>query len=285
MRPAVTVTSLTEGRHIVKGKSIVGTSLFCSLLFLSVTAAQATPYFTIGSQAEWQNALTSGRITPVLGSTFASMVGGESQWPSEYKNATFYTPELQAVADASGSPALYMTWGGGGGGGGGYMAAAWDYTYPIDPNLNNARIDFSILPPVLSTMFSLNLIDGNGNYREWIWHAGGAAGDPVVGQWNSLWIDPASGASNFNPVALFTHDVPGTTFDLGSVQILRFDENISVLNVPFPAGPLGNVPAGWVWNAWDHVGVVPEPETYAMLLAGLGLLGFMARRRKQKESA
>ena len=26
---------------------------------------------------------------------------------------------------------------------------------------------------------------------------------------------------------------------------------------------------------------MPEPETYAMLLAGLGLLGFMARRRKQ----
>lgn len=37
-----------------------------------------------------------------------------------------------------------------------------------------------------------------------------------------------------------------------------------------------NVTAGYITAA------IPEPETYAMLLAGLGLLGFMARRRKQK---
>ena len=30
---------------------------------------------------------------------------------------------------------------------------------------------------------------------------------------------------------------------------------------------------------------VPEPETYAMLLAGLGLMGFVARRRKQAVAA
>jgi hypothetical protein len=29
---------------------------------------------------------------------------------------------------------------------------------------------------------------------------------------------------------------------------------------------------------------IPEPETYAMLLAGLGLLGVVARRRKQQQS-
>ena len=29
---------------------------------------------------------------------------------------------------------------------------------------------------------------------------------------------------------------------------------------------------------------VPEPETYALLLAGLGLLGFAARRRRQREA-
>ena len=38
---------------------------------------------------------------------------------------------------------------------------------------------------------------------------------------------------------------------------------------------------------WDdvvvgiNVAAIPEPETYAMLLAGLGLMGFVARRRKQ----
>lgn len=32
-------------------------------------------------------------------------------------------------------------------------------------------------------------------------------------------------------------------------------------------------------------GPIPEPETYAMLLAGLALLGFAARRRKPKEDA
>ncbi len=40
---------------------------------------------------------------------------------------------------------------------------------------------------------------------------------------------------------------------------------------------------GSVWAARDFITVsaVPEPSEYAMLLAGLGLMGFMARRRKQ----
>jgi hypothetical protein len=32
------------------------------------------------------------------------------------------------------------------------------------------------------------------------------------------------------------------------------------------------------------IGVLPEPETYALLLSGFGLLGFVARRRKQKSA-
>lgn len=38
-------------------------------------------------------------------------------------------------------------------------------------------------------------------------------------------------------------------------------------------------------EAGRSVAAIPEPETYAMLVAGLGLLGFAARRRKQKEAA
>ncbi|TXT25307.1 MAG: hypothetical protein FD134_1118 [Gallionellaceae bacterium] len=53
----------------------------------------------------------------------------------------------------------------------------------------------------------------------------------------------------------------------------------------------------WIDGAWNSglaidgitispgnvTSAVPEPETYAMLLAGLGLLGFAARRRKQNQ--
>ena len=57
--------------------------------------------------------------------------------------------------------------------------------------------------------------------------------------------------------------------------------NIQVAGLATPGGnywgsaTLTNLPAA----------PVPEPETYAMMLAGLGLMGFVARRRRQKEAA
>ena len=35
---------------------------------------------------------------------------------------------------------------------------------------------------------------------------------------------------------------------------------------------------------WTPVAAVPEPETYALMLAGLGLMGAVARRRKAKQA-
>lgn len=52
----------------------------------------------------------------------------------------------------------------------------------------------------------------------------------------------------------------------GGVSVGEFDATITSMTVSASLAP------------------VPEPETYAMLLAGLGLVGFMARRRKQIEA-
>jgi hypothetical protein len=49
---------------------------------------------------------------------------------------------------------------------------------------------------------------------------------------------------------------------------LRFNDNNGAIN--------GN--SEWITGV--AVAAVPEPETYAMFLAGLGLLGFTARKRK-----
>jgi uncharacterized protein len=51
----------------------------------------------------------------------------------------------------------------------------------------------------------------------------------------------------------------------------KFDPNIAYLNVQHPTG--GD-------DRLLQITAVPEPETYAMMLAGLGLMGFVARRRK-----
>lgn len=45
-------------------------------------------------------------------------------------------------------------------------------------------------------------------------------------------------------------------------------------------GPFGHISYHEAFNYGTAIGVpVPEPETYAMMLAGLGLLGFTAKRR------
>ena len=57
------------------------------------------------------------------------------------------------------------------------------------------------------------------------------------------------------------------------------------LNNQFGAN-LGNLEGNHIGALLDNVAVtsVPEPESYAMFMAGLGLMGFIARRRKNGQS-
>jgi hypothetical protein len=81
------------------------------------------------------------------------------------------------------------------------------------------------------------------------------------------------------------------TFSLGQTAGWT---NFSLVFTPTTTGAyvlsFGNSGGDNIGMLLDNVSVsvttpVPEPETYAMLLAGLGLLGFAARRRKAQEAA
>ncbi|MCP4635082.1 MAG: PEP-CTERM sorting domain-containing protein [Methyloversatilis sp.] len=50
----------------------------------------------------------------------------------------------------------------------------------------------------------------------------------------------------------------------------------------FQAGEEGQAPAGGFISGFVPTAPVPEPETYALMLAGLGLIGLAARRRAQR---
>ncbi len=64
-------------------------------------------------------------------------------------------------------------------------------------------------------------------------------------------------------------------FNSGTLNGFFFDANIASQFTAF--GTDGTVLATSVGAS---VAAVPEPETYAMFLAGLGLLGFASRRKK-----
>ncbi len=88
-----------------------------------------------------------------------------------------------------------------------------------------------------------------------------------------------------------------TVQDLGTNAVLFSSGSFNVAATPVNfAGNLSSntgLVLTWGPDAYDvgvddirltvsTLSVVPEPETYAMMLAGLGLLGFAARRRKQQ---
>ncbi|TXI79877.1 MAG: PEP-CTERM sorting domain-containing protein, partial [Flavobacteriales bacterium] len=60
-----------------------------------------------------------------------------------------------------------------------------------------------------------------------------------------------------------------------SQNLFRYDANTYARTTLSDAMPYGTA-------SLEHVGAVPEPETYALLMAGLGLMGTIARRRRMK---
>lgn len=71
------------------------------------------------------------------------------------------------------------------------------------------------------------------------------------------------------------------------VWMTTFSEATSFAEPPFALKVfgIGSVDSSYAFYAPTTVSPIPEPETYAMLLAGLGLLGVAGRRRQKKQAA
>ena len=96
----------------------------------------------------------------------------------------------------------------------------------------------------------------------------------------SLTTVGASGSTTqILPLSLFSNNLITVGNDFSHFSLSGYD-NVTSFTLT------GSV--SWAYIAMDNLDVaapVPEPETYAMMLAGLGLLGLTARRRKQKAVA
>ena len=105
---------------------------------------------------------------------------------------------------------------------------------------------------------------------------GGAAGEAA--RWNGFLsgFGLAFDGSSYNGV-VGTFAVTGVHPIFSGVNQLYYNNGNTVLDIGDPNSTIVQTPG--LIGVYDNVSAVPEPATYALLLAGLGALGFVARRR------
>ena len=145
---------------------------------------------------------------------------------------------------------------------------------------------FSSAEQQLDITFASNAVNGTGALFSLSGWLGGFAsqGDNAVLQAHFLnGVGADLGMASIGPVTNVDRaNATGLQFREATGEIPIGTETVHfTLNMSRLAGSYND---GYADNLSFVLSPVPEPETYAMFMAGLGLMGFLARRRKQKEA-
>ena len=142
--------------------------------------------------------------------------------------------------------------------------------------VNGKSVTFNITSPSTNGMQALfdRVSHGNGMVP------GDAIGSIQTGttaNGDTVYTQQSVSGSAFVPSLNFgqalAHNVSGPSFFAISAFSISGSQTASFLAASFNGGSVDNI--------YLNTAPVPEPETYAMLLAGLGMLGYLARRKQQ----
>jgi hypothetical protein len=237
----------------------------------------ASPVFSLDTFVEWNTAVEPVDPNDTTVKPVTEWYPALDAYGTEGIDYVYVTPTITAMtAGTSGEPddGLLMTWGDGGADPDIPQVAAWEYTYPIDPDLTGKTLNLNVTPPTGILAVSLTLNDVFGGWRSWTWTVAPTLLSNVP---NSISIDPTLAGLQAGS-ATFMESV-GPLFDVTTVVSIQADElavGSSGWNT-FPSGPptTGTMP----WNYWSALQVVPEPTTMALSLLTLGGLSLVQRRR------
>jgi hypothetical protein len=235
----------------------------------------ASPVFSLDTFVEWNTAVDPGDPNDATVKPVTEWYPALDAYGIEGTDYVYVPPTIQAMtAEVSGEPddGLLMTWGDGGADPDIPQVAAWEYTYPIDPDLTGKLLQLNVTPPTGILAVSLTLNDIAGGWRSWTWSVAPTLFANVP---NPITIDPTV-ALNQAGSATFLESV-GPLFDVTQVVSIQADELAvgSAGWASFPAGP--PTTGGQPWNYWSTLQVVPEPTTISLL--AVGLLSLVRRRR------
>ncbi len=138
-----------------------------------------------------------------------------------------------------------------------------------------------------STFAADQTIDLSSGYASFIGTAPLLAGGDDVLSFSNL----AAGTYNFDftlssqYAAITSVTVNGQLASLVTAGNYKFAGLSSTSSTPFTVEIFGTASAKSLYSGELQVTAVPEPETYALMLAGLGAVGFVARRRKAGSAA